>query len=293
MTDLQNLFLAAYPLFPVRLVEKFDSLLSLEIAKFNPDIDTDIIKKYMQLNVPYKNIIQKWTDNESYILNPKNSRYVQTIYYGPELIRVYTAKLVNAFELGFSDDLISSIAKYYGKVYYDARLYNSPSVAIEKTTTSTGNRYDITYGFIMSYNTVTVEQVNENVNAVFYASLKKYDGAKTVLAMIENGIDLNYDIGLLSEFVVFLNAYSKYSGQLSAENNFQAEKNKQQIIDYKNDLSEKLKARKNELQDTKTQIIFAAKNELASAKRDMQNLSLTAQNLILTLQEKLGAQGIY
>jgi len=132
-----------------------------------------------------------------------------------------------------------------------------------------------------------VDAVNANVVVNVAIELKEYAGAKTALAMIQNGIKVECDAALLSEFVTFLNAYSKYGAQLSAEKNYQLERNRQQVADYKSELSEKLIARKNQLQDLKTQISFAAKNELASAKRDMQNLSLSAQTLMLTLQEKM------
>jgi len=286
MTDLQNLFLAAYPLFPKQLIEKFDSLLSFEVAKFNPAINQDIVAIYSRLANPVKNNIQKWVDNFSYALNPQNARYLKTAYYGPEFVRVYNAKTVN-FEMFFDENLISENVKFFGKIQYDNRIYQSAQITIEKESILTGSRYPISYLSFMSYSSALVESVSENVLSVFYGVLQKYDGAKTVLAMIENGVDAKCDKALLSEFVTFLNAYSKYGAQLGADKNLQAEKNAQQIADYKKELSDKLTARKNDLQDFKTQISFAAKNELASAKRDMQNLSLSAQNLLLTMQEKL------
>lgn len=284
MTDLQNLFLAAYPLFPKNLIEKFDSLLSLEVARFNPEINTEILRQFNALSNIKKIPVSAYLDNQNYILQPSD-RFIKSVYYGREIVKLYSAKYY-----GYFYEPLSSQVWVQGKVAYDSRIYENLSISIGVDYTDDGIKIMHSYIFIMSYNSDVVDSVTPHIVLNIVATLKKYNGAKTVLAMVENGIDVPCDKKLLTEFVTFLNAYEKYSAQLSAENNFQAEKNKQQIIDYKNDLSEKLKARKNELQDTKTQIIFAAKNELASAKRDMQNLSLTAQNLILTLQEKLGAK---
>lgn len=114
-----------------------------------------------------------------------------------------------------------------------------------------------------------------------------YGGAATVLAMVQNGVTVNVDKGLLSEFVTFLNGYNKYSGQLAADRSLQETKISQDLGQYKNNISDKLIARKNDLNDLKTQVMFAAKNETSSAKRDMQNLSLSAQSLMLQLQSKI------
>ena len=280
MSDIEKLFLAAYPLWPKVLLEKFSSLLSFEIAKFNPEINQEIIKAYTELSKPIVFSIVPDVQNDIALLTPNNSAHVQKIYFGKERLKVDAMQ----FRIGGIDqDTGYSYRYFFGSVSFDRRIFDSVLTLVKITYENTGEYEYINKGFwtsryeyVRSYPVLQAEPV-----------LKKYEGAKTALAMIENGISVDVNQKLLYEFVTFLNAYNKYGGELSAANSLQAEKNRQTMTDYKNSISEKLNGRKNELNDLRTQISFAAKNETASAKRDMQSLTLSAQSLMIQLQDKL------
>lgn len=286
MTDIEKLFLAAYPLWPKQLLQKFSSLLSFEIAKFNPAINPQIVEQYERLGLDQKNNIEPYADNVSYLLHPSNASKVSQVYYGKTVLPVNIAVPIK-YTAFFNQELLQNYKWYQGKVLYDIRIYESvlPSVIIDYE--KNGRPYDFSFLWIMSYSQIEVQPLRAIALVVCSVKLKKYSGALSVLAMIENGVKVDIDQNLLSEFVTFLNAYSKYSAQLAAGSSLQSEKNKQDLQQYKNAISDKLTARKNELNDLRTQISFAARNETASAKRDMQNLALNAQSLMLQLQEKL------
>lgn len=286
MNDLEKLFLAAYPLWPKQLLQKFASLLSYEVAKFNPQINPQIIEEYKKLSNGARLPIEPYKDNVSYLLQPENASKVSQVYYGKEILRQNWARPADG-GLNIMGPDLSEYKWYTGKVYYDARIYKAVSIQIDLNYQDVGGTYDVSYLAIMSYSSMRVQPVLASAYAVASVILGEYDGASTVLAMVENGIKVDVDKNLLREFVTFLNAHSKYGGQLAAAKSLQAEKNRQSIADYENAVSEKLTARKNELSDMKTQIAFAAKNETASAKRDMQNLALNAQSLMLQLQSVL------
>lgn len=286
MTDIEKLFVAAYPLWPKQLLEKFSSLLSYEVAKFNAAINPQIFEKYKVLGNKIKIPIIPYSENVSYLLQPENAAKMSQVYFGKEYLRVNWARLYSGGFVVFGPDL-SEVKPYSGKVYYDNRLFKSVSISISIEYQDNGSPYSFSYLSIMSYSSELIQPVIASAYAVASVVLEEYSGAATVLAMIENGIKVDADKDLLREFVTFLNAYNKYSGQIAAAKSLQAEKNRQSIADYKNAVSEKLTARKNELSDMKTQIAFAAKNETASAKRDMQNLALNAQSLMLQLQSVL------
>ena len=286
MTDIEKLFLAAYPLWPKVLLAKFSSLLSFEVAKFNPEINPQIIEQYKSLGASQKIKIEPYTDNVGYLLSPSNASKIAQVYYGKTILPVSIAFPVKDMSF-FNQELLQNFKWFQGKVMYDIRIYEAISVSVLIDYENNGSVGSFSYPWIMSYNSIDVQPVKAIAFASCVVSLKKYIGAATVLAMIENGVSVDVDQKLLSEFVTFLNAYSKYGGELAAANSLQAEKNRQTMTDYKNSISEKLNSRKNELNDLRTQISFAAKNETASAKRDMQSLTLSAQSLMVQLQDKL------
>ena len=286
MSDIESLFLAAYPLWPKVLLNKFSSLLSLEIAKFNPEVNTDIVKKYNDLQKSAKAKIEPYIDNTSYLLSPSNPSKISQVYYGKQVLQIQWARPYHQEPIIFGPSLTDG--KWYaGKVYFDTRIFKSIVLSLSVDYQDNGRPFSYSFLSLMSYDSIFVQPVLATVYVVADVTLNNYTGASSVLAMIENGIKVDADENLLREFVTFLNAYSKYSAQLAAGSSLQSEKNKQDLQQYKNAISDKLTARKNELNDLRTQISFAARNETASAKRDMQNLALNAQSLMLQLQEKL------
>ena len=280
MNDIEKLFLAAYPLWPKVLLQKFSSLLSFEIAKFNPEINPQIIEQYKGLGVSQRIRIANTQNNAASLLASVDSRWIMNQNYSFNRI-IYFAESIDP---SVNPEIVKDAAKYNqeftGKVFYDSRIFEKINIGLDVETYRTG-RYDRLNGYY-------VEALDYAAFLNINSSLHIYGGASSVLAMIENGVFVDSkDADKLSEFVTFLNAYKKYNGELSAANNLEAEKNRQSINEYKNAMSEKLSQRKNDLSDLKLQMSFNAKNETASAKRDMQSLALTAQSLMLQVQQAL------
>lgn len=289
MSDIEKLFIAAYPLWPKQLLEKFSSLLSFEIAKFNPDINTEIVNLYNSLAAP---VVSTQPQNGSLsILSPNGASSARSDF------SFYPQAYFHIDEYGNYSSAYNIPCSYI--VYYDRRIFSSVSASVSVNNVGTGEigrmsnpkfvRSSSPSNFFSAYipEYITIYFFNPEFVVSVSPTLLGYTGAATVLAMVQNGVTVNVDKGLLSEFVTFLSGYNKYLGQLAADKSLQATKISQDLEQYKNNISDKLIARKNDLNDLKTQIMFAAKNETSSAKRDMQNLSLSAQSLMLQLQGKL------
>lgn len=286
MSDIEKLFLAAYPLWPKQLLEKFSNLFSFEVAKFNPEINPQIREQYKSLGMSQRIRVTSTQNNSVSLLTSGDSRWVTSQNYSFNRT-IYWAESLDG---SVNSEIVRDAAKYNqeftGKIYYDSRIFERVNVGLDIETYRAG-RYDMlgrdlrNAGYYIEYLDYTAFL---NVNSEMHI----YSGASSVLAMMENGVPIeSKDTDKLSEFVTFLTAYKKYNGELSAANNLEAEKNRQSINEYRNAISEKLSQRKNDLNDLKLQISFNAKNETSSAKRDMQSLALTAQSLMLQVKQAL------
>lgn len=281
MSDIESLFLAAYPLWPKVLIQKFSPLLSFEIAKFNPSLNREIIQKYESLALPISQDILSNQENQINILIPENMAKTKAQYFDFGSVRVFSA-IDQGGQLLDAPGTIDIYRKFSCKIIYDKRIFSSAFASLNVRYIKTGytsirfSMFEAPSELIDPIGVVTISGV-----------LQEYNGAESVLAMVENGVSVSVDEKILREFVTCINAYKKYGGELAAANSLQAERNRQTMTDYKNSISEKLNSRKNELNDLRTQILFAAKNETASAKRDMQSLALSAQSLMVQLQDKL------
>jgi hypothetical protein len=287
MSDIEKLFIAAYPLWPKQLLEKFSNLLSFEVARFNPDINTEIVNLYNSLAAP---VVSTQPQNGSIsIFNPFGGNASRSDF------TFFPVAYYHIDEHGNYSDTYTVPCSY--AIYFDRRLFSGVSASASVRNVRTGQMgFTRNPNYIRPSGQLSWGVGNEFMEIHFLRPeivvsvspvLLGYSGASTVLAMVQNGESVEIDKALLSEFVTFLNGYSKYSGQLAADKSLQETKISQDLEQYKNNISDKLTARKNDLNDLKTQIMFAAKNETSSAKRDMQNLSLSAQSLMLQLQSKI------
>ena len=282
MTQIEELFLAAYPLWPRALLEKFSSLLSLEVAKFNPEIDKDLYKTYISIPDAIRVKVLDAFNNDNALLTPRNQQKLVSIYYGRfEKRPLYRRRPFVKYDL-YNGPV--GFINYFGKLSYDKRIFETVAVSDVELIYYV-SRTEGTLGLTSPYD--YYEYLAYDAYLILNVSMQKYDGAASVLAMAENGLPVKYNIVLLSEFVTYVKAYQKYSGQLAAGNSLMIEKSRQSVSEFKNTAAEKITARKNELQDLKTQITFAAKNETNSAKRDMQQLALSAQSLMIQLQDRV------
>ena len=290
MSDIEKLFLAAYPLWPKALLEKFSSLLSLEVARFNPDVNQDIIKIHNKLLIEESVQVFPGINNTSYMLNPSNPSKMSKMYYDLVPVTWLNMKPLDPNLEAWFLDMVRSVPfvgerqLFSGEIIYDNRLYSGISKRFVTNYKKTSEFTTINPSTFMP---IPVEIVNHEIFIVMQGSLMPYAGAYTVLAMVENGVSIDIDKRLLTEFSTFLSAYNKYSGEIAAGKSLQTEINRQTITDFTNSINEKLTSRKNDLNDMKIQLSYAAKNETASAKRDMQSLLLAGQTLMMQLNEKL------
>ena len=285
MTDIEKLFLFAYPLWPSQLLDKFASLLTFELSKFNKNLNAEVINAHENMPKMFFENVTPYEKSVNRMLNPSNERYVKSLYYGPigrQLIHerrpLISSQLPEHYKRFTNAD-------FFGKIEYDERLFDSVSISdvvIDYRVVSTNASF-----FNTPY--YTIEILENNPKLVINANVSKYDGARTALAMSENGVYVTDENNLLKEFVIFLNAYSKYEFELLASSNLTKAKNEQIIVDEKQKFAEKINSRRIDINDFKTSIAFAAQNETRSAKRDMQNLALSLQSLMMQLKSKLAS----
>lgn len=120
------------------------------------------------------------------------------------------------------------------------------------------------------------------------ASAMPYNGADTILALHENGVNNGaVDYSALADFIDYRNAYKKYGAQIAAEQNAAKQQQENEIYAYQSELADKLQAEKNSLQNLQLTMKQAMANETASAARDMAQTFLAAQNLKLSLLQAL------
>lgn len=128
MSDIEKLFLAAYPLWPEQLLEKFSSLLSFEVAKFNPDINADIVNLYASLSVP---IITTQPQNASVsILNPTEANSARSDF------SFYPQAYFHIDEFGNYSSAYNVSCSYI--IYFDRRLFASVSASLSVSNIRTG-----------------------------------------------------------------------------------------------------------------------------------------------------------
>jgi len=281
MSDIEKLFIALYPLWPKSMLSKFASVMQYEIAKYNRSIDPEIYSLYESLALSISHDTLPNQEKTINVLDPENIAKTKTQYFDFGSVRVFSA-IDQSGQLLDAPGTIDIYRKFSCKIIYDKRIFSSAFASLNVRYIKTGytsvrfSMFETPSELIDPIGVVTINGV-----------LHEYNGAESVLAMVENGVSVSVDEKILREFVTCINAYKKYGGELAAANSLQAERNRQTMTDYKNSISEKLNSRKNELNDLRTQILFAAKNETASAKRDMQSLALSAQSLMVQLQDKL------
>lgn len=286
MSDIEKLFLAAYPLWPKSMLKKFESMLHYELAAINKLISPEIVDKYYSLGGVKQYLISEYIQNIVTIYNPLKESDISKKYLRFRE-NVKWAIVVDA-QSSIHPDLYAP-KNFNVTAIFDKRLIRDFQENMQIVYSEFGDKYQYQYNLFGGAAFAIVKNVLPEPVLLLNIVINSYVGAESVLVMIENGVPVDVDEKLLREFVTFINAYKKYSGQLVAAKSFENEKNKQDLREYKNSIDEKLASRKNELNDLRIQIAFAAKNENASAKRDMQNLSIVAQSLILQLKDRIGA----
>ena len=284
MSDIENLFLAAYPLWPRALLEKFSSLLSLEVARFNPEINIDIVKKFDSLNTSIS-LEVNGTGNVFYLLpNSPPEMYAGQSYFDNYFSVIHGANrwpgqdggdwynYPNAYDQAHTENIS-------GKIIFDKRLYKSVVISVSMYYTYSGAMRNGLMNMILG--------IAARYPLSAKAEKEKFQGANTVLGMIENGIMVDVNKSLLVEFCTFINSYTKYSNQLAAQKSVLTEKISQELTSVKNLAIQNIREQTADLRNMKTQIVFAAQVSSDSAKRDMQQLSLAAQSLMIQLQGKM------
>ena len=173
------------------------------------------------------------------------------------------------------------------RVNYDIRLFGdlsfSPKLRYEKTHFGAQSFLNF-----MSYSSVNGYFLSANYVLKPNSGLLPYSGVQSLIALYENGLSMpDIDYTLLYAFNDTLEAMKKFSGEIQSAAELSAIENSQKLGLYRNDLTDKLKSEKNQLENLSLSLTAATQSDLQSAKRDMLSIALQAQTLKQSIQNGL------
>lgn len=292
-------WLQYFPDWPPALLDRFELPIRIELFKYDGSDALGFVPWWASVVSPpaqgnyrydWKGGYNTETNFGFSLMNPQNQKYLVTSRW--DIGFWFATKMSLGFmQSGVPQSVQTNMNQdlhYENRIWinlhvymnYDSRLYQ-PNFGWNYATIGqyTGSHEEwngMWSTFFADYYSFLI--VAPNANA------QPYNGADTILALHENGVDNGgVDYAVLSDFIDFRNAYSKYSQQLAAQKSADRQQQKNEIAEYKNNLGDKLQAEKNALQNLTLTMQQAMKNESASAERDMVNTVINAQNLKLSL----------
>ncbi len=308
---LKDLWKKNFPLWTDVLLDKFADQIEIESNYFDAQFGApqkqfyaDAIAK-VNRSVSFPN----WTGQRDVfqdisLFNPTNPKYTINQYWESGWIFPYAAPNVDLYfggpmidpgNIGRAnmDDLRSGSAQapfrkfasnYHVNSVWDSRLFDTFSIDWGVQYDRIGPNQNLSFLFIMSYSSAPAAPVN----VTFFFNLlnppKKYAQSDSLIALHENGKDMTgIDYAKLYEFNTYLKAYQNYGAQIQGAADVAKKTAAADILNYKSDLDSKLLAQKNNLQNLTLQLTSQTAAEAASAKRDMQQLSLQVATIKLQI----------
>lgn len=290
-------WLEAYPDWPAILLDRFEQAIKIDLIKF---FGTDelgfqpwwaaVISPPAQANYttpmpPFGGDVNITIN----LLNPTNPKYATQarwdlgFWYGVNLpLSIWDSGAPQSIQTNMNQSFLgaafgTSNATLHAYLNFDTRLYYN---SFQWNYATIGTLAGIDVSFFGGRNASYVNTLIVAPNA----SATPYNGADTILALHENGVDNGgVDYAALADFIDYRNAYSKYSQQIAAQKAADQQQQKNDLRSYETELADKLQAEKNALQNLTLTMRQAMKNEAASAERDMVNTVINAQNLKLSL----------
>lgn len=281
--SLKDLWKKNFPLWPDVLVEKFAASIEIEANKFDSNYGANEKKIYADISntkLIYSNQINQINFSiTNTLLNPINQKYVNNFDFFTVLSKIFLnimPEISGNYDYNFANKVNLSY-----RIKYDNRLF---SISDDK--------YNLTIDYVKtdphfyhSYYGVYLQPIIPNLNIVFNQSIfKPYNQTESIIALNENGYSLpniNYDN--LYEFYTYLKSYQNYGAQIQGAADVAKKNALADILNYKSDLDSKLLAQKNNLQNLNLQLTSQTAAEAASAKRDMQQLSLQVATIKLQI----------
>ena len=285
-------FISQYAAWPVPLAEKFSALLVAELAMFLPAYQTSDnafftawqrMQNAMTGTFIYNNVGPGYNSPPSQMnfdrpfLKPSSQQFTKNIllqlsfsaageFYVDPQARINEARPPM---LGVTGNIA---------VKYDSRLFQTPEIAATR----------LIYGpNVLHYRSSTTYTFFARSTQGYLLKAEKmpYDGANTIYAMHENGLDIpGTDYALLKEFCTYINAYRKFGAQINAEARNAQQVAQDAIADYQEQLRDKIRQEQSALQNLSFSMAQASENEMRSAERDLTNLALNAQSLKINLE---------
>ena len=305
MTNAQTEFLRLYPLFPAQLLEKFAPVLACELSAVNPDIGAEY-KKFFDDVKPDDFAINSFGATTGYALSPSNSRFTASYSTGQLWGWVFSFYGQGQWGFGAADAKPPSYPGWEGNYYYgdqpfearwtplsitcyfDRRIFSDLSVYPFIDYVQQTGLVSKSFLFIMSYSSAQGYFWTPIFTARINFTKQPFNGVLSILALHENGKDIpGIDYNLLYEFFDVLEAMRKFSGEIKSAADLARSENQSRLLLYKNDLADKLKAEKNQLENLTLQLTSQTQNDLQSAKRDMLGIMLQVQTLKQTIQNGL------
>lgn len=297
----QETWLQFYPGWPVALLERFAVPIQIDMIKLTGEDPMgwqpwwqSVISPPAQANYT-KNLDLNTEQNFGFnLLSPQNPRYATTarwdisFWYATQ----YSLGWFGGGAPGSIQTNMNFNMHYEGRVWvnlhvfigYDTRLYQGNFQWNYATQGNLVGSHQVFNGMwsenFADYSSYLIVAPN--------ASAMPYNGADTILALHENGVDNGaVDYSALADFIDYRNAYQKYGAQIAAEQNAAKQQQENEMYAYQSELADKLQAEKNSLQNLQLTMKQAMANETASAARDMAQTFLAAQNLKLSLLQAL------
>lgn len=311
-------WLELFPAWPRSMAEKFASVLECELVLYDGGYGQNFVENYnTNMNSTPRDFLEHAPQGNVYrnytIFSPSNDRYrtSRSIESRQIYLRNFRDATGHVAAGRFADTGESLAAGSYdhqsepqlatfigppprfplkinATFVYDYRLFPEFSADFRLEFYDTSGGTWVTAGLWYAPEQIFIVYIGTKIAPRFLSNPAPYSGADSIAALYENGLgNAGIDYTLFYEFYDFLNAYKKYSRQITQEAALSVQKSASEISDFKTELVKDGASEKARLDALKLQITNATENDLRSARRDLQNLYLNAQNLALNIKQNL------
>lgn len=298
---IKDLWKKNFPLWPDVLIYKFSDQIEIEANFFNSAFGADQKQFFddtiKNLNRNFSLVLPGWfataQNGQLSLFNPSNPKYYtrQDYNFGRHYLyqdfcppsQVGNQNSVwdqwhawQPFQKRALDFVFTGI--------WDSRLFGNLDLSVSVNANPNGAPYSMSYLSIMSYDSTMVAPILNVLSVNMVNAAKIYAQSDSLIALHENGKDMpGIDYAKLYEFNTYLKAYQNYGAQIQGAADVAKKTAAADILNYKSDLDSKLLAQKNNLQNLTLQLTSQTAAEAASAKRDMQQLSLQVATIKLQI----------
>lgn len=289
---LKDLWKKNFPSWPDVLIEKFADQIEIEANYFDSNFGFKQKEFYntslKNVNRTFKKTLNMFSDTYQVgsisLFNPQNPKFYVSNSWGPAKQIIYSSIApVDAVGTEFKysvGDLPMKNITFEMKSQWDSRLFENFIAKFSIIPIA----IDSPYIYYQTFVPIKVFPVENVLEFILLNPIKNYAQSDSLLALHENGVDMpGVDYAKMYEFNIYLKAYQNYSAQIQGAENVAKKTAAADILNYKSDLDSKLLAQKNNLQNLTLHLTSQTAAEAASAKRDMQQLSLQVATIKLQI----------